>query len=46
MADPFADPVLENSKRPRRDSLFLRRVVGGAFIAGLVVLGLVFSMII
>jgi hypothetical protein len=40
------DVALTEMARQKRDSLLMRRVVGGAFILGLVVLGLAFPMII
>ncbi|MGD0433021.1 MAG: hypothetical protein ABSA58_18205 [Acetobacteraceae bacterium] len=40
MAGSFTDLMMIVQDRQRRDSLFLRRVVGGAFIIGLVLLGL------
>jgi hypothetical protein len=41
---PMVEFVLTEPERQRRDSLFSRRLVGGAFIAGLILLGLVFPV--
>jgi hypothetical protein len=38
--------VLTINDRQRRDSLFIRRMIGGAFIIGLLLLGLAFPIII
>jgi hypothetical protein len=38
--------VLTINDRQRRDSRFIRRMVGGAFVIGLVLLGLAFPMMI
>jgi hypothetical protein len=46
MAGSITHLVMIVQDRQRRDSLFLRRVVGGAFIIGLVLLGLVFPIVI
>ncbi len=45
-ASPLAAPGVLESQAQKRDSLFARRVIGGTFIAALVLLGLAFPMII
>jgi hypothetical protein len=46
MAGVTEDLTLIASERRRRDSLFIRRMIGGAFILGLALLGLAFPIII
>jgi hypothetical protein len=46
MAELRATPKMMKSDRPRRDSLFLRRTVGAAFVATLVLLGFAFPVMI
>jgi hypothetical protein len=46
MAGSITDLMMIMQDRQRRDSLLLRRVLGGAFIIGLVLLGLAFPIMI
>jgi hypothetical protein len=46
MADLMADTDLASSDRQRRDSLFVRRLIGGVFVIGLALLGLAFPRLI
>jgi F0F1-type ATP synthase membrane subunit c/vacuolar-type H+-ATPase subunit K len=46
MAGPTGDLVFIAPERQQRDSLFVRRLIGGAFIGGLALLGLAFPIII
>jgi hypothetical protein len=46
MAGSITDLMTIVQDRQRRDSLFLRRVVGGAFVIGLVLIGLALPIMI
>ena len=46
MTEPFGDRVPPVADAAKREPFFMRRVIGGAFILGLALLGLAFPVII